>query len=188
MGDVVGCIALFGVIFILCVLHHFMFVTRRTVLRRLGWTAAFFAVISILVYINANPRLSGPQEGAESTRIMNDLRNLRSAALSFHENFGTWPSPGQEASLDAYLDRPIALSVPPRYAKVMLPDKPGDDDGTPELYIGVELIPKINGAKGIQEKLAKRALESGLFQGPASGDIYKSGLSVYMRIYIPAKP
>jgi hypothetical protein len=101
----------------------------------------------------------------------------------FYEEFETWPLPGQEASLDAYCDRPIALAEPPIYAKVMLADKSGDADGSPGYYIGVELIPEKNGTLDIQKKLAAKAYDTGLLQQPASGDIYKSGLSVYMRVY-----
>jgi hypothetical protein len=171
-------IAVFGV------LIYFMFVTRRTILRIFGRIAALFALLFIFANCQGG---SSATDGAEATKIINDLRNLRSATLLFYEEFGTWPSPEQGASLDAYSDRPMVLAKPPRYAKVILAEKLGDANGPPELYIGVVLTPYF-GVKNIQEKLAKRASDSGLFQGPVSGDVYKSGLSVYMRIDIPAKP
>jgi hypothetical protein len=98
----------------------------------------------------------------------------------FYEKVKTRPLSGQEASLDTYLDRPIVLAEPPRYAKVMLADKSDDADGPPELYIGVELIPEKNGTRNIQKKLTARAADTGILQQPASGDIYQSGLIVYM--------
>ncbi|MDR1133718.1 MAG: hypothetical protein LBL05_06110 [Synergistaceae bacterium] len=119
-------------------------------------------------------------------RIVNDLRGLSNAALLFYSEYKTWPLPGQEASLDAYLDRPIVLAEPPIYAKVMLADKSGDAGGMPELYIGVELIPEKNGTEDVQRVLSATANGTGLLQQPATHDIYsiyRSGLIVYIRIY-----
>jgi hypothetical protein len=162
----------------LVVLLYFMFGTRRTVLRIFGWTVFLFSAIGF-IFININTQ---SRSGAELTMIVNDLRTLSSAALLFYVDFGVWPLPGQEASLDVYLDRPIVFAKPPRYAKVMLADKSGNTDGPPELYIGVELIPPENGVAGLQESLARMARSGsrslGLLQQPVSGDIYRSGLSV----------
>ncbi|MDR1133717.1 MAG: hypothetical protein LBL05_06105 [Synergistaceae bacterium] len=169
---------LFGAIAVFGVLLYFMLITRRTVLRVFGWTAFFFAVVFIII-----ARPSSSNTGAESTKIINDLRNLRSAVLLFYGDLKTLPLPGQEASLDAYLDRPIVLANPPRHAKVMLVDKSDDADGPPELYIGVELIPQKNGGAGIQKKLAARADDAKLLQQPASGEIYQSGLIAYMQVF-----
>jgi hypothetical protein len=119
----------------------------------------------------------------ERRKIVSDLRNLISAARMFHDEFETWPLPGQEASLDAFCDRPVVLPESPRYAQVTLVDSSGDADTSPELYVGVELIPEKNGTEDIQKSLAARAADTGLLQQPASGDRYRSGLSVYMRIY-----
>jgi hypothetical protein len=172
---------IFGSIAALVVLFEFMFVTRRTVLRIFGWTVSIFTIgfISIHAYIRA----SSGYTGMDAMKIVFDLQNLRSATLLFHKEFETWPLPGQEASLDAFCDRRTVLAVPPRFAKVTLADKPGDADSPPELYIGVELIPERNGTAGIQEYLARRARKVGILQQPASDGIYKSGLSVYMRVY-----
>jgi hypothetical protein len=179
--SVLGIIAVFGV------LLYFMFVTRRTVLRVFGWAVFLFPIGMYLI----NPPSSShsasdvsAKAGAETTKIINDLRALRGAAFMFHEEFKTWPLPGQEASLDAYIDRPMALAEPPRYAKVMLATVSGDADDLSELYVGVELIPERNGMEGIQQKLAGTANNSGLLQQPVSGDIYKSGPSVYMRVQL----
>jgi hypothetical protein len=175
--SVLGIIAVFGV------LLYFMFVTRRTVLRVFGWAVFLFPIGMYLI----NPPSSShsgtnvrAMAGAEATKIINDLRTLRGAAFLFHKEFKKWPLPGQEASLDVYIDRPMVLATPPRYARVMLAAGSGDSDDPREFYVGVELIPEKNGMKEIQQKLAGTALNSGLLQRPISGDIYKSGLSVYM--------
>jgi hypothetical protein len=174
-----GLVVALGVIAVLGVSNYFMFFTRRTVLRIFGWMV-FLSMVGFIAALGVLSRSSGSAYNA--TDIINDLRNLRSAGLLFYADFGAYPSPGQEASLDVYLDRPIVSAERPRYAKVMLAEKSGDADRPRELYIGVELIPEKNGSKGPQQRLASRAAEIKLYQGPASGDIYKSGLSVYMRM------
>jgi hypothetical protein len=63
----------------------------------------------------------------------------------------------------------------------MLVNKPSETGAPAELYIGVELFPVKIIKDGIQPALAKRAKERGLLQQPISGDVYKSGLSVYMQ-------
>jgi hypothetical protein len=174
----VGIIAVFGV------LLYFMFVTKRTILRIFGWIVFFFAIRFTFIYINNNTdaRANSAYASMQATVTINDLRILRIVTHMFYKEFETWPLPGQEASLDTYLDRQTAFVMYPRYANVMLTGKSGDVDSTPELYIGVELIPEKNGTSDVQKKLAGKAVDAGLFQQPASDDIYKSGLSVYMRI------
>jgi hypothetical protein len=174
----------FAIIFVFGVLLYFMFITRRTVLRIFGYTIALFITIGIF-RLDISPN-NGATMGAETTKIINDLRTLCGATIMFYKEFKTWPSPGQEASLDAYCDRPMVFNESPRYAKVMLAVGSGDanTNDTRELYVGVELIPKRNGMKGIQKKLAGNAPRNGLLQQPVSGDIYKSGLRVYMQMRI----
>ena len=89
---------------------------------------------------------------------------------------------------DAYLDRQTVLAEPPRYARVMLADELGNTDDTPELYVGVELIPERNGHEEIRQKLANKARDTGLLQQPVSGEIYKTGLDIYMRVGISTEP
>jgi hypothetical protein len=161
------------------VLIYFMFITKRTVLRVFGWAVAFFAIGMHLIAM-----WGSPSSGTEASRIINDLRALRGAVLTFHEEFKTWPLPGQEASLDAYTDRPMALAKPPRYAKVMLAVGSSDAYGPQELYVGVELIPDKNRTDGIRQNLKGSAINSGLLQQPISRDYYRSGLSVYMQVQL----
>jgi hypothetical protein len=178
-----GCITALGIIAALGVLNHFMFFTRRTILRVFGWTAIFFTVAFIFVFAALESRPS--YSGVNASDIVNDLRNLRGAALMFFADFEEWPLPGQEASLDAYCDRPIVLTKHPRYARVMVAvdDESGDAGGQSTHYIGVELTPPNREADSRQKKLALDATHFGLFQSPRAGDIYKSGLNVYMRMY-----
>jgi hypothetical protein len=183
LGEIVmydDTVAVFCIIAI--ILIYFMFFTRRTVLRVFGWAVVSFIIAGIfLIAISSNNGATG----MEATRIINDLRALRGATIMFHEEFKTWPLPGQEASLDAYCDRPMTLTERPIYAKVMLAAGSGDVNGPREFYVGVELIPEKNGMTGIQQKLARNARNTGLLQRPISRDYYISGLSVYMQVRIP---
>jgi hypothetical protein len=139
--------------------------------------------MAVLIFIDAQSRPRPLNANVEATKIINDLRYLKSATLLFYKELETWPLPGQETSLDAYSDIPIALLAERRgYAKVTLTDKSGDADGLPEIYIGVESISAKYGSSVAEQFLARKAGSVGLLQQPVSGDIYKSGLSVYMRI------
>jgi hypothetical protein len=170
----------------IAVLIYFMFGTRRTILRIFGWIAAPFIVgfilINIHTHVHTNHEPNPTAARAETTKIINDMRNLRGAALEFHKEFEAWPLLGQDASLDAFCNPPILLREPLRYARVMLACKQGDTDGLNEFYIGVELIPQKNGAAIIQRYLAMHATDVGLLQQPTANGSYESGLNVYMRI------
>jgi hypothetical protein len=172
-----------GWLLLLFVLLYWMLVTRRTVLRVIGWVAATSLFILCL---SASSHDSGVSYTAVSTMVINDLRNLRGAAFLFCGDHEIWPSPGQEASLDAYCDRPIVNASHARYARVTLYARPLGEAGSVDLYVGVELLPERNGAPEVQRKLARRARDSGIFQEPTSGGgelvPYESGLSVYMKI------
>jgi hypothetical protein len=170
-------LVMLGIIAIFCVLQYFMFFTRKTVLRIFGWVAFTVGLTFIVLSETRSSDI-----GMNSIEIINDLRALKGAAYYFYLDFEAWPLPGQEASLDVYVDRPMTLTKYPKYARVMLAVGSGDANDSRKLYVGVELIPKSNGMKGIQKKLAGNAHNTKLLQQPVSGDIYTSGLSVYMRV------
>jgi hypothetical protein len=172
--------AVFGTITIFGVLHYFMFITRKTILRAFGWTA--FTIGFIFISLSETRSSRSLDIGMNSIEIINDLRTLKGAAYLFYLDFEAWPLPGQEASLDVYVDRPMTLTKHPKYARVMLAVGSGDANDFRKLYVGIELIPKSNGTKGIQKKLAANAINAKLLQRPISGDIYTSGLSVYMQV------
>jgi hypothetical protein len=171
-------------LFFFYLLIYLMFFTKRTVLRVLGW-----AVCLTIVYWLLSGG-DGTNAGVEATRIINDLRSLRGAAISFREDHGRPPLPGEEASLDLYLDRPLVTVEHPIYAKVMLFGGLSGDIGYSRQYIGVKLRSEINGGneiqKEIQRKLAIRAEGAGILgEAPSGGKempFYKSGLNAYMEI------
>ncbi|MDR1481099.1 MAG: hypothetical protein LBI74_00565 [Synergistaceae bacterium] len=175
-------IPVFAFFLIIVIIIYFMFGTRRTVLRVFGWAVFLFFFSLLILSVTQSDRPAEPED------IINDLRSLKSASLLFYVDFGTWPSPGQETSLDAYLDRPMVLADPPRYSSVTLINGVRGSESQSELYVRVELIleryrNRSNIWQGVQEYLARRANAAGLLQQPISSDVYKSGLNVYMRMH-----
>ncbi|MDR3280221.1 MAG: hypothetical protein LBT23_06895 [Synergistaceae bacterium] len=172
---------------IFCVLIYFMFGASRTALWVLGWV--IFASM-LFVLLNQMNHGSGNSTGAEATKTINDLRNLKKAAILFQGEHGRPPLPREIDSLDQYIDPPIVARVfsdDPyrRYTNIMLSELT-DVSGYTRRYVGVELNPEVYGNVNIQKKIAARTDELGLFQETASGNEppvpYKSGLNVYMEI------
>jgi hypothetical protein len=163
-----------------------MFITRRTVLRVFGWTVFLFFVFFLRYnYItDRDEAIIKKNAKAECAKIVNELRALRGAALMFRIDHGRLPLPGEEASLDFYLDKPLVASQ--RYAKVMFSDGLSDDTAPFRLYVGVKLIPENNGRIEVQKELASAAEKVGILDEASSGgkktSPYKSGLNVYMEI------
>jgi hypothetical protein len=164
-------------------LIYFMFFTRRTVLRVFGWGWALLIFVYVCLSASNN---SGAANGVEATKIVNDLRGLLGAVMFFQKDYDRLPLPGEEASLDLYMDRPLVTVERPRYAKVMLSGELSDDIGASRQFVGVELRPESNGGKNIQRKLSLNARSSGLLEKSTSDDKkmlpYRSGLNVYMEI------
>jgi hypothetical protein len=84
-------------------LLYCMFVTRRTVLRALGWTIFLLTILPLLMMLNDG----GATSSAQATRIIDDLRNLKSAAIMFQQDQGRWPLPGTGDTIG----RRIAVSL-----------------------------------------------------------------------------
>jgi hypothetical protein len=184
--EVIISLSFWGLIVLFVIWLPSLLATRRTVLRILGYvicSAISIPFIIFLVTVLSHP--GGATAGAEATKIINDLRRLRGAAISFREDHGRPPLPGEEASLDLYMDRTLVTVERPEYAKVTLIGGLSGDIGYPRQYVGVELRPKI-GKKEIQRKLAQKAVDVGILgEVPSDGEempLYKSGLNVYMEI------
>jgi general secretion pathway protein G len=110
-------------------------------------------------------------DGAEATRVINDLRAVKGASLMFFVDHNKWPDEvvgnGQYGSispfaksLDTYLDRPLVGATNARYADYTIGS--GDLDGTERAFLGLTLT-NINGKAGIKKKLAATAENSGLY-------------------------
>jgi hypothetical protein len=85
---------------------------------------------------------------AESTKIINDIRNLKGAAFLFFEDERSWPPDGNYAtgggaplltSLDRYTDRAFLTIVNSRYAELIIKTVPDPASGSPRGIIGMKL-------------------------------------------------
>jgi general secretion pathway protein G len=120
-------------------------------------------------------------DSAEATKIINDLRNLKSAALLYFGDNLAWPTQAEVRELDKYSDRPIVSGD--RYERVIIGGEYDDDSGVKRANIGVELRPETNGTPGIRQKLADRAQDTGLLENADSLDSYSgSSPEVYMNM------
>ena len=102
-------------------------------------------------------------DGAEAVKVINDLRNLKGAALLYYGDHLKWPGPGDEAALNSYSDRPIVLDgTAGRYETTIgatFPDPNNADISRTNIGI------KLTGAAqrdGVKNKLANKARETGL--------------------------
>jgi general secretion pathway protein G len=158
--------------------------------RKGGFTLVELLIVIMIIAILAGMMLlatGSATDGAEATKIINDLRNLKSAALLFYGDNLAWPTQTAVGSLDMYADRPIVGASPKRYASVIIgtPYTAWDSaSGTSyeRTNIGVQLEPGKNDSAGIQKKLAQRAIEVGLLTGSASNANYYTGDTVFMNM------
>jgi general secretion pathway protein G len=119
-------------------------------------------------------------DSAEATKVINDLRNLKSAALLYYGDTLKWPTGAEVASLDQYSDRPIVKASPSRYVSVKIGSQYTDDDSITRANIGVELK---SDTVGVQKKLASKAADSGLLGSEQKANvIYTGGTSVWMNM------
>jgi type II secretory pathway pseudopilin PulG len=86
--------------------------------------------------------------GAQSAKVINDIRNLRGAAFLFLESQGEWPSDGNYAtgggdlllaSLDRYVDRAFLTVANSRYRALIIKTITDPFTGSPRGIIGVKL-------------------------------------------------
>ncbi len=139
--------------------------------KRKGFTLVELLIVIIIIGILAGAMLLVAGAGtdkAEATKIVSDLRSMKSAALMYYADNNAWASTDIK-QLNAYMDRQIEDA---KYIYAF---------GNGGKSIGCTNVP----AGGIQGKLASIAKDSGLFKTAAtdSSDVYDTGNSVYMRVH-----
>ena len=145
--------------------------------KRGGFTLVELLIVIIIIGIQAGMTLlsvGGATDKAEATKIVNALRNYKSATLVYYADHSTWPADGEDgtmwvASLDAYVDRSMDEA---------------SFSGINFVTVGGRTLIGLVGAtnsplaqSGVQEKLARQAQAAALYNN--SGALYTSGNTIY---------
>ena len=138
--------------------------------RKGGFTLVELLIVIMIIAILAGMMMlatGSATDSAEATRIINDLRNLKSAALLFYGDNLRWPSSTNTTdvtSLDGYADRSFTANTG-RYSTVAIGAEYTESaTGARRARIGLGLGGDITA--GAKEKLASKASEIGLFGDP----------------------
>jgi general secretion pathway protein G len=138
-------------------------------------------VIVIISTLSAMTMLStgSATDGAESVRVINDLRSLKAASVMFFIDNNRWPaeSAADAKSLDVYMDREF-LASGLRYSGLKVTD--ASLGGVTRTLIGVTLNADRH-REGIRRKLRGYAENSGLFN--SSGNRYNNENDIYVSMY-----
>lgn len=154
--------------------------------RKSGFTLVELLIVIMIIAILAGMLLlatGSATDSAEATKIINDLRNLKGAAMMFYLDNNGWPTEdlitadrtALENSLDFYLDRPFfgsgkfALLIE-EGVQVDLPDGTGKAPGNRTL-IGFTMTDAPQA--GVTEKLAQNRENSGIYT--TAGALYSTG-------------
>jgi general secretion pathway protein G len=136
-----------------------------------GFTLVELLIVVIIIGILAGMMMlstGSATDKAEATKIVSNLRNIKSAALMYYADKGEWPT--SLSDVNKYLD-----------AKIDGTDTDYEFNAGPPMTIGYT-----NVDTKVGEKLKAMTDEAGLYKSaPTSGDAdpdYAGGTSVYMII------
>jgi general secretion pathway protein G len=142
-----------------------------------------FTLVELLMVIVIIGILSGMMmlstgsatDGAESVRIINDLRNLKAASVMFFIDNNRWPSGTADAtSLDTYMDRNFLVNNE-RYSGLKVTSV--TISGITRTLIGVTLNSERH-REGVRRKLRGYAENAGIFN--SSGNRYSHEDNIYV--------
>lgn len=147
-----------------------------------GFTLVELLIVVIIIGILAGMMMlssGSATDKAEATKIVSDMRNVKSGALMCYADTGAWPT--AIASVDKYLDVKVSDTGSPFSLKTDSGAIFVEYDGT----AGRGKIPTAN--NGVAEKLILMAADAGLYKSGTSADLsdapnYDGGTEVYMVI------
>ena len=153
--------------------------------RKGGFTLVELLIVIMIIAILAGMMLlatGSATDSAEATKIINDLRNLKSAALLYYGDHLEWSIIFDEASLEYYTDRPVVGATPSRFSFVSIGAEYADGQGTIRANIGVGLIGGSAGS-GVQKKLIAKASDTGLLNASTGATShYTGGTAIWMNM------
>lgn len=143
-----------------------------------GFTLVELLIVIIIIAILAGMLLlatGSATDSADATRIINDLRNLKGAAMMYYVDNNAWPADvvlgtlvyaggtalATEPSMDLYLDRPFFGATPKVHDFDCV--KYTDDTGTERVQIGYVFKTALQ--SGVQQKLEQKAPQAGVMEG-----------------------
>ncbi|MDR3353993.1 MAG: type II secretion system GspH family protein [Synergistaceae bacterium] len=140
-----------------------------------------FTLVELLIVIMVIAILNGMMmiatgsvtDSAEASKLVNDVRAVKSACLLFYVDEGVWPSDDTIVgpSLDKYTDRPMFHATNGKYnLQIVL----GDTDGIERYVVGIQ--PQTGSiADGVKAKLMAGANKSSASVGDFPGGFAASG-------------
>ena len=138
--------------------------------KRKGFTLVELLIVIIIIGILAGSMMLVAGSGtdkAEATKIVSDLRSLKTAALMYYADHNTWASGDVQAKLGTYMDRDLSKSK----HKFALNNN-GNGVG----------VTNLTANSGVNEKLAAMAKEVGLYNTALSSDFTLDMTQIWMRV------
>ncbi len=144
--------------------------------KRSGFTLVELLIVIIIIGILAGAMLlvaGSGTDSAEATKIISDLRSLKSATLLYYADHPSNPATPDLDALETYMDRALPA------ADFMVAEVTASADT--QWWVGRKTI----SSAGVQGKLGARAKEVGLYAGndsaPTPGTEYTTGENAWMR-------
>jgi len=141
--------------------------TVRKLRKRSGFTLVELLIVIIIIGILAGAMLlvaGSGTDSAEATKIISDLRGMKSAALLYYADNPVNPDKPEVVDLEKYMDRELKDTDFVVFETV-----------SKDWWIGH----KTTKSSGVQGKLADRAAEVGLYGGddtkPTTSTVYAAG-------------
>ena len=143
-----------------------------------GFTLVELLIVIIIIGILAGMMMlstGSATDKAEATKIVSDMRNIKTAALLYYIDNSTWPSgditikSGGSTSFDKYLDR-----KPTQGYKI------SNSAGSVNVTCGTDNT-KFN-TQGVKDALKATAKDAGLYSAVSGDSEYAGGDTVYMRV------